>query len=285
MGTMEIESALVSNPLVAEAAVVGRPDDLTGEAISAFVVLKGQRPADAAKKRRRSRSRSAQLGRPGDRSDRQAQGHPLRRQPAQDPLRQDHAPAAAGDRQGRGDHAGHLDAGEPGDSAMHRRINSWFHRQIALWAFLFGRRDVALDHWRRVRLLSPNDAAVPATIAHLMSLSGQRAAAIPVMEESLAIDPQSAAVWFNLGFLQQEEGLNPQALVSFDRALALDDKLDRAWYGKALSLIKLGRVDEAIPLLKRNTELQPMSPFGWYQLAHAYVRIGEQERARTVIRT
>ena len=48
MGTMEIESALVANPKVAEAAVVGRPDDLTGEAIVAFVVLKGQRPTDAA---------------------------------------------------------------------------------------------------------------------------------------------------------------------------------------------------------------------------------------------
>ncbi|AEI77733.1 acetyl-coenzyme A synthetase AcsA [Cupriavidus necator N-1] len=44
MGTMEIESALVSNPLVAEAAVVGRPDDMTGEAICAFVVLKRSRP-------------------------------------------------------------------------------------------------------------------------------------------------------------------------------------------------------------------------------------------------
>ncbi len=48
MGTMEIESALVANPMVAESAVVGRPDDLTGEAIVAFVVLKGARPADAA---------------------------------------------------------------------------------------------------------------------------------------------------------------------------------------------------------------------------------------------
>jgi acetyl-CoA synthetase len=37
---MEVESALVANPIVAEAAVVGRPDDLTGEAICAFVVLK-----------------------------------------------------------------------------------------------------------------------------------------------------------------------------------------------------------------------------------------------------
>jgi acetyl-CoA synthetase len=51
MGTMEIESALVSHPIVAEAAVVGRPDELTGEAICAFVVLKGARPVgEAAKK-------------------------------------------------------------------------------------------------------------------------------------------------------------------------------------------------------------------------------------------
>ena len=47
MGTMEIESALVANPLVAESAVVGRPDDLTGEAIVAFVVLKQARPTGA----------------------------------------------------------------------------------------------------------------------------------------------------------------------------------------------------------------------------------------------
>ncbi|MEO6269116.1 MAG: acetate--CoA ligase [Lautropia sp.] len=50
MGTMEIESALVANPLVAEAAVVSRPDDTSGEAICAFVVLKGPLPAgDEAK--------------------------------------------------------------------------------------------------------------------------------------------------------------------------------------------------------------------------------------------
>ena len=44
MGTMEIESALVSHPLVAEAAVVGRPDDTSGEVVVAFVVLKRTRP-------------------------------------------------------------------------------------------------------------------------------------------------------------------------------------------------------------------------------------------------
>ncbi len=44
MGTMEIESVLVANPRVAEAAVVGKPDDTTGEAICAYVMLKGPRP-------------------------------------------------------------------------------------------------------------------------------------------------------------------------------------------------------------------------------------------------
>ena len=45
LGTMEIESALVSNEVVTEAAVVGRPCELKGESIVAFVVLKGDRPS------------------------------------------------------------------------------------------------------------------------------------------------------------------------------------------------------------------------------------------------
>lgn len=44
LGTMEIESALVAHPLVAEAAVVGKPDEIKGETVIAFVVLKGQYP-------------------------------------------------------------------------------------------------------------------------------------------------------------------------------------------------------------------------------------------------
>ncbi len=91
LGTMEVESALVSHPSVAEAAVVGW------------------------RCRREAGEGAARARRQGDRCDRQAGRDPLRRQPAQDPQRQDHAAPAALDRQGRGDHAGHLDAGESGD--------------------------------------------------------------------------------------------------------------------------------------------------------------------------
>jgi acetyl-CoA synthetase len=50
LSTMEIESALVANPVVAEAAVVGRPDEIKGQAVSAFVTLKaGQKPSEELK--------------------------------------------------------------------------------------------------------------------------------------------------------------------------------------------------------------------------------------------
>ena len=50
LSTMEVESALVSHPLVVEAAVVGRPDEIKGQAISAFVTLQaGREPSDQRK--------------------------------------------------------------------------------------------------------------------------------------------------------------------------------------------------------------------------------------------
>ena len=51
LGTMEVESALVSHPAVAEAAVVGKPDEVKGEEIFAFVTLEGDyRPSDELEK-------------------------------------------------------------------------------------------------------------------------------------------------------------------------------------------------------------------------------------------
>jgi acetyl-CoA synthetase len=63
LSTMEVESALVAHPKVAEAAVVGRPDDLKGQAIAAFVTLEhpATKPTPELKEELRSgwRKRSA----------------------------------------------------------------------------------------------------------------------------------------------------------------------------------------------------------------------------------
>ncbi len=69
LGTMEIESALVSHPAVAEAAVVGRPDDLKGEDIFAFITLEGSaQPSEELKKalRQHVSQEIGPIARPGD---------------------------------------------------------------------------------------------------------------------------------------------------------------------------------------------------------------------------
>ncbi len=49
LSTIEIESALVSHPKVAEAAAVGRPDELKGEAVAVFVTLRNAEPSEKLK--------------------------------------------------------------------------------------------------------------------------------------------------------------------------------------------------------------------------------------------
>ena len=98
ISTTEVESALVDHKSVAEAAVVGKKDDISGQAIFAFVILKAdQEPSDALAIQLREHVAYV-IG-------------PIARPkflmfvpgPAQDPLGQDHAPAAA--RHRRGPHA------------------------------------------------------------------------------------------------------------------------------------------------------------------------------------
>ena len=98
ISTTEVESALVSHPSVAEAAVVGATDPTTGQGIVAFVILRGGGPTDEAEGEelvKTLRNHVAhEIG-----ADRQAAADHDRRRAAEDPVRQDHAPAAA--RRGR----------------------------------------------------------------------------------------------------------------------------------------------------------------------------------------
>ena len=57
LSTIEIESALVSHPTVAEAAAVGRPHDVKGEAVAVFVTLRSGEPDDALRKELRQHVR------------------------------------------------------------------------------------------------------------------------------------------------------------------------------------------------------------------------------------
>ena len=104
LSTMEVESALVSHQTVAEAACVGKPDEVKGQGIVAFVTLEGGRKGDD--KLREELSARGQ----GDRRARASRRDSLHRRAAEDAQRQNHAPAAAPDRGGRRDPRRHHDA-------------------------------------------------------------------------------------------------------------------------------------------------------------------------------
>ena len=109
ISTTEVESALVSHPAVAEAAVIGAHDPLKGEGIAAFVITIGGVHGDELREELSGTS-------PRDRQDRAAVAAALHARPAKDAQRQDHAPPAQGHR--RGPRARRRDdAARPGDRA------------------------------------------------------------------------------------------------------------------------------------------------------------------------
>ena len=107
MGTAEVESSLVAHAKVSEAAVVGYPHDIKGQGIYAYVTLMtGTEPTRSAAQG------AGGVGAQGHRPDRLARPDPVRARPAENPLRQDHAPHPAQDRGGRTvKPRRHLDAG------------------------------------------------------------------------------------------------------------------------------------------------------------------------------
>ena len=94
MSTAEVESAIVSHPKVAESAAIGQQDEDSGQAICAFVTLEGDLEGDDELVGRAAGARGQRIGK---------LARPKRivgRRPAEDPLRQDHAPPAARHRRG-----------------------------------------------------------------------------------------------------------------------------------------------------------------------------------------
>jgi tetratricopeptide (TPR) repeat protein len=163
-------------------------------------------------------------------------------------------------------------------------LRSWFLTQIATWALIFKRRDVALEYYNKILASRPDDTVTMSRIAFLYAESGDRPRAIREFMRVVQLKPKDADSWFNLGYLQQEEGDHLAAMASFDQALTANEKHDRSWYGKALSLIALGKHEEAITPLKKNTELQPMSPYGHMALARTYFALGDSERCEKRMR-
>ncbi len=166
---------------------------------------------------------------------------------------------------------------------MNARLRRWYLNQIAAWCILFRRRDLAIEFYRRMLELDPQDTLALASIGFQHAQQGRKRDALAMFDRVVALKPRDAEAHFNRGFLLQELNDHDRAMAAFQQALAIDSDHDRALYGLALSLISLRRPAEAVAPLKRNTELQPMSPYGWYQLARVQHGLGRLRETQNIL--
>jgi tetratricopeptide (TPR) repeat protein len=162
-------------------------------------------------------------------------------------------------------------------------MRRWFYNQMAAWCVLFRNRELALEYYRKMLALDPNDSLALASIAYQSAELGHRQAALAMFDRLVQMNPDDAEAHFNRGFLLQERNDHEGALAAFGRALAINPDHDRSLYGTALSLISTRRLEEALAPLKKNTRLQPMSPYGWYQLARVQHDLGHDDEAQRVL--
>src|SRR5215203_900750 len=164
-------------------------------------------------------------------------------------------------------------------SSVVRYLQKWWLNLRASLALLIKRDDLAVDLYRTILRIDPNDEFAHAVLGNLYAKRGDRTAAINEFEQLVARHPKNADGWFNLGFIYDQSDDLADAERCFRMALELNPALDRACYGLGLVLIRQNRLDEAIVALKRNIKLQHFSPYGYYQLGMTYHHLGRSTEA------
>lgn len=119
IGTMEVESALVDHPSVAEAAVVGRPHEIKGQAVAAFVTLKDGKHGSKEVADELKAHVVRKIG-----AIRAPRRHHLHGRSSEDPLRKDHAASAARHRRGQGRRRHHHARGSDRDGQAQGTVRS-----------------------------------------------------------------------------------------------------------------------------------------------------------------
>ena len=195
LGTMEVESALVSHPKVAEAAVVGVPHEIKGQGIAAFVTLRGGNKDSYA-----FEEEAAGVGDEGDRRHRPAGLPPLQRRAPQDAERKDHAPPPAGHRLGRPHPGGH----------HHPRGRLRAPEPAGVRGIAEGRAEGRCRKMSRVRLIGPEEAG--GGVARLYGAAAEMLGRVPNSYRALAHLPHVAGVLLPFNAAMQREGPGRPAL-------------------------------------------------------------------------
>jgi tetratricopeptide (TPR) repeat protein len=157
------------------------------------------------------------------------------------------------------------------------QIQAWIHYGLAQLVSIFRRYDVAIEEYRQVIALAPQDPRGWRCVGFLQAQQGRTSEAIDSFGEALRIDPSDSNTRFNRAFLFHQAQRFDEAIPEFERVVADNPNNDRAWYGLGLCLEHQGALEKAVDALKEAAKIQYFNPHAAHHLALLYHRLGRHE--------
>ncbi len=142
-----------------------------------------------------------------------------------------------------------------------------------------GRREEAIEAYRRAIAQRPEFFEALANLGNLLQLSGRHAEAIPLYRRALALRPGVVPVLNGLGLCELATGSPREAVASFERTLALEPGFASAHNNLGNALARLNETDRAIEHLRQAVRLRPDFTLAWVNLGEQLYRKRDDAQA------
>jgi len=138
----------------------------------------------------------------------------------------------------------------------------------------------AIEQWRQVRQLIPQDHAAYYQLGRLAARQGQLTDAKTFLGETVAMRPSFAPGWFELGSVQAASSNYNLAVTAFDRALRFDPENAKYWFYDGLALAMVGRRSEAIEHYRQAARFDPSDWKAHFELGGLLGQDGNMPEAK-----
>ena len=138
----------------------------------------------------------------------------------------------------------------------------------------------AIEQWRKVRALIPQDHAAYFELGRLAGVQGKFDEAKTLLGKAVAIHPSFAPGWFELGKVYAATGNYPLAMQAFDQALSFEPEDAQSWFYSGLALAKLDRRADAVQHYRQAVRFAPDDWKAHFELGGLLGQDGKMSEAK-----
>ncbi|HVT87517.1 MAG TPA: tetratricopeptide repeat protein [Tepidisphaeraceae bacterium] len=152
-------------------------------------------------------------------------------------------------------------------------------RLLAQSFWFMGNHAQAIQYWKRVLELSPNDADTHVNLGAALSLFGPESEAAMHFQRALQIHPKHVFAWINLGWLMHRAGKPNEAVHCYKQALGIDPNNSQALSRLGSVFREAQEIDAAIEACTRAIQIEPKQVGAWINLGYSYLDQGDAKKA------